>query len=651
MAESQDKGNWQVAVANRAGCDESRVTEVLTARRIQLAPVAASPRRLLLKRIAFSGVKNGLPESGEFEFEWDGLDRGLWAMISDTNLKGKSSVIEVVRWLLRGRPSSNLQDDVKQWISRASLRFQLDEIFYEVQFSKTDDIKGNLVRLENDGKECPLASFIGENDFEAVMSDFFMREFSLDHITGWYSSAKEGEGKTVTHGWPLLAGVMLIGTDYSSLLGDVPPTSGLPIRLMQMYLGLPWISTLTAIKAIQKSVAQDQDTRDRRRKMRCAAQKNRVEFINAELNSMRAELDRTPSDMEIRAALAELSTELAKSKIEEHSALERLEREKSAVNSAEVAYADDRRELQAHLDAKSAGAVFRKLDPVFCPRCDVKISGERREREKNTHSCSVCGEHIASDCDSNDVQLDLESQVNASKAALAKARREHDKVINALQEIRHRGDILNSDIASLTEKLASFGTRNRIEMEVAMLEARLEEAKLDPEPDGVGDDDTEVLGAMTSETEDRVKSVQEDILCAVSKRIVEYARRFGMENLEDAKLAGNVHLQLVKGGERTSYSKVTDGEKLRLKVATVLAMISVAEARGIGRHPGLLMIDSPGAHEVVAKDLEALVAGLDEVSREFKHLQVFIAALATPAIMKHVPQKRMLYAQEDAPLW
>jgi hypothetical protein len=152
-------------------------------------------------------------------------------------------------------------------------------------------------------------------------------------------------------------------------------------------------------------------------------------------------------------------------------------------------------------------------------------------------------------------------------------------------------------------------------------------------------------------TETRVKSVQADLLDAVSKQIVAYARRFGLDALSDAELKGNLNLPLVKGGQHTSYSKVTDGEKLRLKVATVLAMISVAEAHGVGRHPGLLMIDSPGAQEVSPQDLEELIAGLEEVSKEFKHLQVFIAALASPAIRNHVPSDRLKYAAGDAALW
>jgi hypothetical protein len=108
---------------------------------------------------------------------------------------------------------------------------------------------------------------------------------------------------------------------------------------------------------------------------------------------------------------------------------------------------------------------------------------------------------------------------------------------------------------------------------------------------------------------------------------------------------------LVKGGSETSYGNCTDGEKLRLKVAALLAMIKVGEASRVGRHPGLLMIDSPGAQEIAREDLDQLIGGLEEVSKEFGHLQVFIAAMSSPVVVDHVPAERMRHAAGDTPLW
>lgn len=111
---SQTNGEWVQAIARRAAIDVNRVESVLAAHHISPTPVLPSPRRLLLVQIAFSGTKDRAGIDEPFNFDWSGLNHGLWAMLSDKNLRGKSSILEVVHWLQRGRPTSNLQEDVRR---------------------------------------------------------------------------------------------------------------------------------------------------------------------------------------------------------------------------------------------------------------------------------------------------------------------------------------------------------------------------------------------------------------------------------------------------------------------------------------------------------------------------------------------------------
>lgn len=106
---SQTNGEWIQAIAGRATIDSSRVESILAAHHISPAPVLPSPRRLLLIQIAFSGAKDKAGVEEPFSFDWSDLNYGLWAVLSDQNFRGKSSILEVVHWLLRGRPTSNLQ--------------------------------------------------------------------------------------------------------------------------------------------------------------------------------------------------------------------------------------------------------------------------------------------------------------------------------------------------------------------------------------------------------------------------------------------------------------------------------------------------------------------------------------------------------------
>jgi hypothetical protein len=574
-------------------------------------------------------------------------------MLTDQNFRGKSSIMEVVRWLLRGRPSSNLQDDVRRWIHKARLRFLLDDVEHEVRIEAQDAVKGSLVRLSSGAEELALAKFGSDREFEAVMADFFMRALSMDTITSWRDSGNpDKSGQAVSHGWVAFSGAMFIGTNYDVLLGDMPVASGLNARMMQMYLGVPWVSTLAAAKSAQQEVQNAADLRARHRAQGQTARRDRVDLISAELEDKRRELSGLPSDQQVRDRLSSLSTAYADKKREEQAEQQRIELEAAALHQVEAAYQECRRDLLTHLDSMAAGAVFRMLDPTCCPRCDHSIPDSRKRQEKATHACAVCGESMSADVDAEVLRSELEDRVKASRAAREKLVAGLEAATTRLAGVQSALVTLQDQIDESTARLGTFARRQELLTKVAMLEGRLQEAELEPGQEDEGkEDDLPILKAVVAETEDRVKTLREDLLKDVSARLVEYARSFGMRNLSLASLQGNANLSLVKGGVSTSYSRVTKGEKLRLKVATVLAMIEVAEKRGIGRHPGLLMIDSPAAQEVSPNDLDELVAGLQSVSESIPHIQVFVAGRTSAAITEHVPEKNRREALDEGFLW
>lgn len=656
---AQPKEEWLQAIATRAEVETSVVKGVLSAHRIQPSPVLAQPRRLVLREIEFSGEKDGVANAGTFAFSWTALDRGLWAMLSEHNLRGKSTIIEIVRWMIRGRPSSNLQDDVRRWVHAVRLGFLLDSDEYEIVAKTQGEPIGHLYRIRAPGAaggepgRTVLANFATDGEFEAVMADFFMRIFAMDPISSWRQGREEG-GQSVTHSWVAFSGAMFIGTNYEVLLGDMPVATGLTSRLMQMYLGVPWVSTLAAAKTAYQGVEQAVQVSARRTEQAHEATKERIASIRAKLAEKRAELAKIPSDEAVRNAIDAYKTELADVRRQERVMVEHTERAVAALRELTTVHQEDRRDLQTHIDAMSATAVFRRLETKCCPRCDHTISKAKKELESSTHSCSVCGESITNSEDGEAIKAELQERVVASKAAVARASAKKDEAENELAALRGKIDLLQSRLESASKELGSAVWRQETATAVAVLEGRLEEAEASISP-SVQDKDRsgelKILSAIVAETEARVKAVRDGLLNDVSERLVEYANAFGMENLSKASLKGNASLSLIKGGVPTSYSKVTEGEKLRLKVATVLAMIEIAEARGVGRHPGLLMIDSPAAQEVSPIDVDHLVAGLQTVSTKLPHFQVFVAGISSKAITDHIPKAHRREVAGNAFLW
>jgi len=420
---------------------------------------------------------------------------------------------------------------------------------------------------------------------------------------------------------------------------------------MQMYLGVPWVSTLATAAAALKLVESGNEMEARRRNQGTRAKQARVKEIEATLAEKREALNSQPSDEAIQAELSVLSSRYSETKRREKAMQERFDRETLAEQQASAAYLQDRRELQAHQDSTAAGSVFRLLDPSCCPRCDHEIDQARKKNEATSHSCSVCGENISSSEDADVLRKELEASVKASKAAFEKAQKNRNLADESLQALQTDLENIQTKSEALTLQLGSFEARKLLANEIAVLEGRLEEAGFDPGSDDVTDDEAAVLKAIVSETETRSKAVRDEFLGEVSASLLHFAQRFGMHSLSKAQLRGNANLILTKGGAETSFSKVTKGERLRLKVATVLAMIQVGERRGVGRHPGLIMIDSPAAQEIAPEDLRELLSGLKDIRDELPHLQIFVAGVTSKAMIDHVPESHRREATNGGYLW
>jgi len=641
---------WLSDIAKKLELDISKVNEIVSIHHIKPSPIVPRPKRLALKRINFSGEKTSGNNIGPFTFDWDELGPGLWGILSERNQRGKSSIIGVVQWLLRGR-STSLQDDVLKWIHKASLQFSFDDDTYDVFAKNEEEITGNLSRIDAHGEAHEIVSFSNEFEFERVMSDFMMRQLSLEPVVIWNGDAQAEGGKLVIHEWPFLSGAMFIGTNYASLLGDnfIP---GISVRLMQMYLGLPWVSTLTEAKASEKSLKNESNLVERKATEEKEKYEIRVQEIQYKIDKIKSELLKLPSSKQATSTHSNICERLKltfnKIHIAEKEVEDYLRNQQEALN----ALRSDKKELQSFVDAHAAGAVFRRLTPTICPRCEANIPESRLLEEQESGECSICKEHIIEDDGADEKRAELSKRVKASEEAFAQIIQQLKSSQNVLSALEAEKALLQNEREKLEGEIDSYKDRKELEHNLMRAEGQLNEVQRNFVADKNNDRiDTKIITEVVRNLEGRVKSVQNEILERVSKKILENAKRFGLENYSQIQLKGGGQLSIVKGGKPTSYSKVTQGEQLRLKVATMLAIISVSHLSGIGRHPGLLMIDSPGSQEIVGPDLEELMSGMAEVISELPFLQVFVASVATVLMSRHIDAEKCIKAIDDNYLW
>lgn len=647
--------DWLNAVAISSKQTSELVKEVLSRYNIRQSPSIGKPRRLIISRIQFSGTKSG-NYNDAFNFDFKNLESGLWGVISERNLRGKTSVLEIVRWLLRGKSSSKLQDGVKNWISDASLEFLIDNKNYKVHLSQTSKrLSGNLVEYLDESQPIEISCFASEDEFEACMSDFMMRQLSLDITSAWRTNKHQDElGSPVFHDWSALSGVLFIGGSYEALFGDIV-TDGLNNRIMNMYLGLPWIPTLAALMTTQKKLQDTANFLANKGNLEQRRKQERRTHIENELAQYRASLEQLPSDIDIRRNLAEANKEYRR-------AMQNLSELDNELYSAKQSHEEifrliqqDKRDLQNFREAEAASAFFKRLEPTCCPHCQTSISENRRLREMIDHSCSICGEIITDSEDIDTIEMELKNRLEASSKAFEESEHLVSTKEKQKREIESQVSTYEIECKRLEEQTSSFEKRYELEKKITGLEYLLGEYQDDPTPQESEKNDlaidSKIIDAAIKETKNRVDNLQKDLLEEVSTKIQEYATSFGMTSITSVTLTSHPHLRLIKDGLQTTYSKCTEGEKLRLKIASIIALISIAEKRGIGRHPGILLVDSPKAEEMVEEDVDNLVGGLFKLTKELPHIQIILAATSSESILRYLDEDHRKYAQGDNFLW
>ncbi|GJE27531.1 hypothetical protein [Methylobacterium organophilum] len=635
------------AIAGKCGRSVEDTRSVLTRHGVGITRSLAVPKRLCLRSLRFSGEKKGGKAAGTIAFNWPEIGPGIWGITSGRNLRGKSTVLGIIRWCLTGK-RSGIPAEMAEWFAAVRLTFTLDNELYEVEIADAVAVRGTLWRGVDDARRAQ-ATFGSEDGFKAAMSDLFMMQLGLSPLVT-HTVRPTGESLDQPHDWAFFAGAMSIDPNPEYLFGTVA-MSALPTRMMQMFLGIPWTSTNADLVAA-KGRLRNQATQNRAfAKGVAERRKDRIEALGKAVAAAEAELRTLHTPAADRAALAVANQAYAELEARRRAAEAKLAAVEADVAAASEAAAHAGRLLQDFTDDRAAGMVFRALEPVCCPRCDEVFAEDRRAATRDEQTCVVCRTVEAPEQDPSEAEERLRAAADLAAGELSYQRTLLRLAREALGSAETASKDAEKVCAGIEARLAAPSRRTELEAELIGNKARLEELDAEGEVSSGQDDDGSVIEAALAVVEDAFKPLQESVLKEVSGLILEYAVLFGVENLEETKLSGNTTLRLVKAGVRTSFGSQTAGERARLKIAATLAIITVAERRGVGRHPGLLLIDSPGANEMVAQDYDKLVAGLAGLPAEFRHLQVFVAAVESPTIREHIPERHRKRAVGDDYLW
>ncbi|MFD0294177.1 hypothetical protein ACFWJS_37190 [Streptomyces sp. NPDC127061] len=647
-------------IAARAKVGFNEVRSVFEAQGIPLAVPPARPRSLRIHRLRVAGVRTGTLEPGPFDTTFE-FEEGLTALVA-SNLRGKSSVLELVTWCLRGTPRE--KSGAIHWLSEVDLdatvaeqamafrlNLQAEEITSAVVLSGPDQRTLKALRTPDAAHGVlPLFRAASSESYAQQVQALMMQWMDLQPLV-----SAQHNTTAVAHGWPAYYGALYMPAARSSaLLGDVV-MAGLPGRLLQVFLDLPAAAVLAKVKtqaALMSTARQRRQSAANEAQAERAEQRGQVEADLSAAQTRLAQLTQATKGSEqesladLAAAAKELSTAAANSQ-EAWDELMRLHRQARSQRQCDEKLLNDVRE------SGIARRLFHGLDPTTCPRCDQSFAVERRQLEVQDHSCAVCARPVQGDDEApEDVVAEAEERVKSSseaerlaKEALAQAETELDQISCDLRAAQDR--LRQADVAAHVPKYA------QAREDVLRLEGALSVLPELPPPgvDPAEDLAIKVLRAAARTLEDDHEKEAARLFTNLNAEISNLGRKFGFAALESVSINRAAQLRVTSdGGHERSFTDQVPGERLRLRIAVIVALLRVGAAHQVSTHPGLLLIDSPKAEEIQDVDIHLLLQELNAVA-DANHLQVLVTTADFGLAHDVLPAQSIKEAAEGKPLW
>lgn len=272
------------AVARRSQVEVGEVAAILMRHGVVATPSPPPARHLRVRAIAFSGTKSIQGATEDFKFEWDVDDDGLYGIVSADNFAGKTTIIQVILWALRGTPKK-LADTSKAWIRNVDVTFLADRRTVQVVFASDESGIHGQVRV-GAGEEQQAHGFDDEEQFKRVMQEVMLEALGLEPIP---TSRQLRDGRTIPYedGWAAYTGAFLADADSDAIIGEHIGGTDLTQRLLQVFIGLPWARTLFQARARLNVLTSD--AQQRKRKLSVLGGKSLTE-VESELQSVQEQI-------------------------------------------------------------------------------------------------------------------------------------------------------------------------------------------------------------------------------------------------------------------------------------------------------------------------------------------------------------------------
>lgn len=627
------------------------------------------PRKLIVREVWFRGHKwDGSQKRQEPFFYQRKLSPGLNGWVAG-NDKGKSTILKVILWAITGK-EPHFKQDIRKWLEEVAVEIDMEgDGLFTIRFSLRPEepkVVGGIYAndletvLSNEQTLEPVTTFPNEMVMKNAIDDFFgsrMGYLPLESVELKKGSINLQEIKI---SWHIYSQALFIGAeDYSDYLFPLRELTGKHHqKTLSMILGLDFAQAVSKVQATYEKTKYEYEMEQKRLEANTTETREKAKRLELEILDYQEKLDQLESEesvfvdpeyeLRLRHRVAELSQKVRELESAQRDMLDEEHGVKDKLEKAE-------RTHQMLVESIQFKYFFSGISVERCPQCETQIQQEKIAAEIETRICRLCGNDvkpISSTDEQKILDVLVQQEIEEHKRILRKIRKR-------VAQLRKELKILESDQQKYWKEFNDLSRQERagINPEIRRLESQLGylQGQLDQLKDQSNVGQAEKLQGMKQKVvilqlahqqlRQEVMNQHIDVIGSLERKATELAIRFGVANLAKVTLNDRFELIIHQSGSGQHFSRFDVGERLRMKIAFHLAMLTLRARDDLGRHPGLLFIDAPAGQEMDKWNFKEILDVLASIRSECgDKIQILIASTKEELIdlcgMDHVDNKQ-----------
>ncbi len=628
--------------------------------------------RLIVHNIHIVGDKlraDGIPAPFSYQ---RALGTGLWAWVG-RNGSGKSTLLNCILWALTGS-DSGIPKRIKPWLRDVAVQFSVGDEPFTSRVSRTGEgISGGIYRgllafnqLDLGIVDC-VARFQNRDEMRESIDLFFMQHLGITTLRWTAHSAEKDDPDLHAHSttWRTYAHAIHIDDDsYDYLIIDPQKGFGRQDRkILEMMLGIEQSRTVSEIQ-VQADFAKEAYGRAR---SRIGSKRNNVAdqimAFEVELAEVQTALDTMQSgsvpleDDSAIVAKREQRAVLMSEQNQLSQQVDALEAQRSAIERDMLEAERDKVALQEQSEVEY---LVNSLVVVRCPHCESSVNAhERLALEKQDHTCYVCAQPIQRTRTHGDLKTVLrehDQQITTLRATFQRVQRDAAECLKRLSASREAAAQIGKELEETVQQAREgfSASYTNLLIRKGQIDGQLEQlrhsaAEMDSEQREV---ETAarwhlILQTAADIADEEVFEMHQQVFTQLGELVVSLASQFGLPDLEEVVIDEKRYVRLCQGGMQITHGDLARSERVKFKIAFHLALMLLQARHGLGRHPGFLIIDTPGTAEINEADFGAMTKDLARIHATYGEQVQILMATARPEALHYLPGGVAVTVAED----